>query len=110
MRPFARARASLSSPHILEVPLYTFLQTVRVPHQPIELHAAASMGILPACMPMSGQCPAAIMKRLCVIVMSTGGVFGVDCHQGVKASALVRHILATVMPGCWSFDRARVTW
>ena len=48
---FARAKASLSRLHILEVPLYTFLQKHVCNISATELHAAASMRVCPhACL------------------------------------------------------------
>ena len=53
MSSFARAKASLSRLHILEVPLYTFLQEKCVQHQCSHAERRSQHGYAPARMPVS---------------------------------------------------------
>ena len=53
MSSFARAKASLSRLHILEVPLYTFLRKKSVQRQCSRPAGCSQHEGIPACMPVS---------------------------------------------------------
>ena len=56
MNSFARSKASLSRLHILEVPLYRFLQKKCVQYQGYQAACCSQYGDVPVCMPVSMHC------------------------------------------------------